>query len=197
MCIDHLQAYRAMILKRFFICSLLLCSQLCLAEDERIALYQVDMIVFEHTSTLNQLEQNTTPLLPQASKNATPLKTTISSDMTPYHLLPPSSSRLQSDYLRLNKLPDYRVLAHYSWLQPNSSKQTLRLPDTQEQGWTMRGEMRIKKTNYYALNINLLLSKDRPESTVLLSQYQRLQPNVVYYLDHPHVGMLVTIHEIS
>ncbi len=165
--------------------------------SQRSTLYQVDMIVFTHQQTTVQSSAVTKPMA-ENTQNAIPLNTDISSLMTPYHLLPTRSSQLNNEYWALNRRAEYRVLAHYTWLQPGSSQRAIALPSTNHSGWNIEGTVRIRQSNFYILDTDLLFSTPNGSQTAFLfSQKQRLKPKTVYYLDHPQAGMLIKVHQIT
>jgi hypothetical protein len=163
------------------------------------AMYQVDMIVFTHQHPATaQLEHGSTPLLSTQNKNWITLEDTVRSTMTPYHTLPSASSMLKNEYWALNRKPEYHVLFHYTWLQPNSNQQFVSLPSINKDGWNIEGLLRIKRSNYFLLDTELLFSQpNNDKSTFVFNQKQRLKPEVVYYLDHPQAGMLIKVHQIA
>ncbi len=165
--------------------------------SQRSTLYQVDMIVFTHQQTAVQSSAVTLPMA-QNTQNAIPLNSDISSLMTPYHLLSAHSSQLNNDYWALNRRAEYQVLAHYTWLQPGNSQRAIALPPTNHRGWHIEGTLRIRQSNYYLLDTDLLFSTPNGSQTAFMfSQKQRLKPKTVYYLDHPQAGMLIKVHQIT
>ena len=160
-------------------------------------MYQVDMIVFTHQSSQNN-PNIITPLLPPDTQHAIPLQNTASSAITPYHTLPASSSELSREYWALNNKTNYQVLAHYTWLQPANNQRSVALSAVNRNGWGVEGTLRVRRSNYYLLDTELLFSKPGNNQTAFLfSQKQRLKPGTVYYLDHPQAGMLIKVHQIA
>lgn len=170
----------------------------CLAQaSQSSTLYQVDMIVFTHQQTTMPRAPVIPPIAPDI-QTAIPLNNNISSMMTPFHMLPASSSQLRNEYWALNRKAEYRVLAHYTWLQPGNNQRAIALPSTNHNGWNIEGTMRIRQSNYYLLDTNLLFSAQNGNQTAFLfSQKQRLKPKTVYYLDHPQAGMLIKVHQVA
>ena len=163
---------------------------------QRSTLYQVDMIVFAHQQSSAQ--QTTTPPLLAPPQNAIPLDNSISSAITPYHILPTSASQLSNEYWALNRKAEYQVLAHYTWLQPSNNQRAIVLPSTNRNGWNIEGTLRIRQSNYYLLDTDLLFSApNNTQTAFFFSQKQRLKPGTVYYLDHPQAGMLIKVHQIA
>lgn len=160
-------------------------------------LYQVDVIVFTHQPTGPQSSVMNSPLVPN-TQNAIPLNSDVSSIMTPYHALPNSASQLNNEYWALNRKGEYQVLAHYTWLQPSNNQRAILLPSTNRNGWNIEGTLRVRQSNYYLLDTNILFSAPNGTQTAFLfSQTQRLKPKTVYYLDHPQAGMLIKVHQIT
>ena len=123
---------------------------------------------------------------------------TVSGAITPYHTLPASSSQLSSEYWALNRKTNYQVLAHYTWLQPANNQRAVALSTDSRNGWNIEGTLRIRRSNYYLLDTELLFSAPGNNQTAFLfSQKQRLKPGTVYYLDHPQAGMLIKVHQIT
>mgnify|MGYP000588398266 CR=1 FL=1 len=163
------------------------------------AMYQVDMIVFKHQHpSTDHSEYGSLDALTSQNKHSITLDNNIKAAMTPYHTLPASSSMLRNEYWALNRKSEYRVLFHYTWLQPNSNQQFVSLPPTNKDGWNIEGLLRIKRSNYFLLDTQLVFSQSNNEKlTFVFNQKQRLKPEVVYYLDHPQAGMLIKVHQIA
>ncbi len=175
---------------------LFLLSSLGLANPSS-QLYQVDMIVFTHLQLPTTSAESYTPIAPD-TQNAIPLKNTISSARTPYHALPASASQLRDEYWALNRKPQYQILFHRTWLQPANNQRPIALSEMNTGGWNVEGTLKIRQSNYYLLDTELLFSAPNSKQTAFVfSQKQRLKPGVVYYLDHPHAGMLIKIHQIT
>ncbi len=159
-------------------------------------LYQVDMIVFTHHTT-TQPESNHPPLIPDM-RHSIALQNTMSSALTPYHTLPTSASQLNREYWALNRKTNYQVIAHYSWLQPANNQRAVAISAANQHGWSIEGSLRIRRSNYYLLDTDLLFSKPNNEkASFIFSQKQRLKPGTVYYLDHAQAGMLIKVHQIN
>ncbi len=171
----------------------------CLSQaSQQSTLYQVDMIVFTHQQTSQHNANNITPPLAPDTQHAIPLQNTVNGAMTPYHTLPASSSQLSSEYWALNRKTNYHVLAHYTWLQPANNQRAVALSAVNRNGWNIEGTLRIRRSNYYLLDTDLLFSTPGNNQTAFLfSQKQRLKPGTVYYLDHPQAGMLIKVHQIT
>lgn len=160
--------------------------------------YQIDMIVFMHLNALSDSTKNAvSPLLAPNTKQAIPLEMSASNTNTPYQILSASASQLRDDYWTLNHKPQYQVLLHYTWLQPNNNQRAIALSQ-RSNGWTVEGTLRIRRSNYYLLDTELLFSApNSKQGAFIFAQKQRLKPGVTYYLDHPQAGMLIKIHQIS
>ena len=156
------------------------------------------MIVFTHLkASLTPTENAQTPLAPDMH-HAIPLQTDVSEMMTPYHTLPVSTSHLRNEYWALNRKPQYQVLFHYTWLQPGNNQRPIALTQVNRGGWNVEGTLRIRRSNYYLLDTDLVFSAPNSTQTAFVfAQKQRLKPGVVYYLDHPQAGMLIKIHQIT
>ncbi len=158
--------------------------------------YQVDLIIFSYPQSgdkSNNLTMNS-PLIP-ISNNAITLK----SDSTkPYGLLSPSKSGLRDQYYLLSRKSHYQVIGHYSWQQPNNNHSSVALPKVSQNGWQMQGTVRVRQSNYYLFDADLQLSPpNNPQSSFVVSQKQRLKGSLVYFLDHPQIGMLIKIHKLA
>lgn len=162
------------------------------------SLYQIDMIVFTHQSSAYQAENITTPLLAPDMKNAISLQNNATNSITPYHILPKSSSQLAQAFWALNRKSGYQVLAHYTWLQPSNNQRAIAIPSINHNGWNIEGTVRVRQSNYYLLDTDLLFSSPtgNTQTAFLFSQKQRLKPGTVYYLDHPQAGMLIKVHKV-
>ena len=158
--------------------------------------YQVDLIIFAYPQSSDR-DNNpaiTSPLLPIA-KNAIILK---SNSTQSYSLLPGSKSSLKDQYYLLNHKSTYRILAHYSWIQPSNNKSRIALPNVNLNGWQMQGTVCVRQSSYYHFDAHLQLSPpNHPESFFNVTQNQRLKGDEVYFLDHPQIGMLVKIHQLT
>lgn len=158
--------------------------------------YQIDLILFAHPKGA---DKNTklvmdSPLIP-ISNNAISLKTGSTNS---YGLLAASQSELRDEYYQLSRKSHFQVLAHYSWRQPSTNQSKVALPITNHNGWLMQGTVRVRQSNYYLFDADIQLSPpNNPQSSFTVLQKQRLKGSVVYFLDHPQVGMLVKIHKIS
>ena len=161
------------------------------------SLYQVDMIVFTHQPTAPR-EEAIAPVLPTYIQDAITLLPTASAAMTPYHTLPSASSSLQNEYFALHRNKAYEILGHYTWLQPENSRQPVLLPQMVGANWNVEGALRIRQSNYYLLDADLLFSVfGQKKPAFAFTQKQRLKAGVVYYLDHPEAGMLIKIHKVA
>lgn len=160
--------------------------------------YQVDLIVFTHLQTPPSTAHALAPLIAPSATNAIPLELNPSAQSTPYHILPASASQLRNEYWALNRKPEYQVLFHYTWLQPSTNEKPIALSQLNAGGWNIEGTLRIRQSNYYLLDTDLLFSAPQSMQTAFIfSKKQRLKPDVVYYLDHPQAGMLIKIHAIT
>ncbi|HBI21932.1 MAG TPA: hypothetical protein DDY37_05020 [Legionella sp.] len=171
----------------------------CLSQaNQPSKLYQIDMIVFTHQHSSSQpAEQSSTPLLPPTTQHAIPIQDAISGTRAPYHLLASSASQLNQEYWALTHKADYQIIAHYTWLQPSNNQRAVVIPVTHRNGWTIEGTLRMRQSNYYLLDTELLFSTPNSARTAFLfSQKQRLKPGTVYYLDHPQAGMLIKVHQV-
>lgn len=172
----------------------------CLIQAKEVSsLYQIDLIVFIHQQASSlSTEPSLSSTLSFDNSHAIPLQTETSKHLTPYHLLPSSSSQLRQEYWALHRKPQYRVLFHYTWLQPHNSQRPVALPKINRDGWQVEGTLGIRQANYYLLNTELLFSAPNSSQTpFVLAQKQRLQDGDTYYLDHPQAGMLIKVHQIT
>lgn len=178
---------------RLFIATLsILYSFITLAQSN----YQVDLVIFAYPQSgdVNKSLAMTSPLLP-ISQNAITLQP---NSTKPYGLLSSSKSSLKDQYYLLSRKSNYRVLGHYSWIQPGANQSSVALPKMSHNGWQMQGTLRIRQNNYYLFDAHLQLSSpNNPDSYFTVNQDQRLKGGVVYFLDHPQVGMLVKIHKLT
>ncbi|GGI79333.1 hypothetical protein GCM10007966_04840 [Legionella impletisoli] len=159
-------------------------------------LYQVDLIVFTHNARDAVSEELPTPIMLEP-QHAISLQA-FDGSPAPYHLLPSTSSGLRKELWALNHKGTYQVLGHYSWLQPANNQKPIVLPRIDQSGWNVEGTLRIRHSNYFLVDSELLFSAPRTRSTsFVLSQKHRLQEDKVYYLDHPQAGMLIKIHKIA
>lgn len=157
------------------------------------ASYQIDMIIFMHENAMTSPGE--LPLLP--NKAAISLKKNSGTGSPPYTLLPAKFSHLQKEYYALRRKPEYRVLMHYSWLQPAGKEQRIQLPENLQDQWKVEGSMAIKQSNYYLLNSKLVFSAVNNASQFVFEKNERLNANTIYYLDHPQAGMIIKIHKMG
>ena len=178
--------------------SLFLFSCITLAKQPT-PLYQIDMIVFTHLqASLTPAEHSLAPLLSPDTSHAIPLQNNAGDASSPFHILSPSTSHLRNEYWALNRKPQYQILFHYTWLQPSNNQQPVALSQTNIGGWNVEGTLRIRQSNYYLLDTELLFSApNSPQIAFMFSQKQRLKPDVLYYLDHPQAGMLIKVHPLT
>lgn len=159
--------------------------------------YQVDMILFTHSQTQTATNASSPLLLPN-TKSAIPLQNEANQSTALYHILPASLSQLRSEYSALSRKPEYQILAHYSWIQPSNNQRPIAFSAHGNAGWNVEGTLRIRQSNYYLLDTDLLFSSlGQAQTTFNFSQVQRLKPGTVYYLDHPQAGMLIKVHALS
>lgn len=187
----------ALMLRVLLLTGLFFLSFASIASPKR-SFYQVDMIVFTHQTTAPR-EEASAPLLASTYKqDAIALLPTASATMTPYHTLPTSSSSLRNEYFALHRNKAYDVVGHYTWLQPGNSQQPILLPQMVGANWNVEGTLRIRQSNYYLLDTDLLFSAfGQKKPAFAFTQKQRLKAGVVYYLDHPEAGMLIKIHKVA
>lgn len=159
--------------------------------------YQIDLIVFAHPNQRNAPAMLDFPLIP-LNLNAIPLATDLRKTGKPYCLLPLSYSSLRNEHYLLKHKSSYQILGSYSWRQPTNNQRSVTLSPAEHQGWQMQGIFTIKQSNYYSFDANIQLSPPgNPQSSFIVSQKQRLKPNVTYYLDNPTIGMLVKVHKVN
>lgn len=172
----------------------------CIIKANQQSLYQIDMIVFSHQqSSAIKAENTATPVVAPNTQNAIFLESSTNNTVIPYHLLPKSLSQLTQASWALNHKPDYKVLAHYTWLQPSNNQRAIAIPSINQSGWSIEGTVRVRQSNYYLLETDLLFSSPskKAQTAFLFTQKQRLKPGTTYYLDHPQAGMLIKVHKIA
>ncbi len=179
----------------FFGLLFMLAATSCLAEPQE--LYQVDVIAFMHQNdpaVTETLSEN--PLMisdPKARKLSQE-----GDPASPYVLRNRSLSGLNREYYLLKKQQQYLPLFYYSWLQPKNSRQTVKLPLTENEDWEIEGSLRINYVSYYTLDAELYFHpRKSAEQAFVVKQQQRLKDDDIYYLDHPRAGLLVKIHKLS
>lgn len=160
--------------------------------------YQIDIIIFaHHTSSLQPIQNTTSPMLSGDRQHAISLQNGDTSAMA-YHILPNSASQLRNEYWTLSHNPEYQIITSLSWIQPSSNQRAVALPQINHNGWNLEGTLRIRQSNYYLLDTELLFTAlSNQPIAFIFSQKQRLKPGTVYYLDHPHAGMLIKVHQVS
>lgn len=160
--------------------------------------YQIDLIIFTHQQSPTlpaELSLNSTI---STNTKARILHTGISKELTPYHLLPFSFSHLKEEYWALHRKPQYRVLLHYTWLQPLNNQTAITIPTINRNDWQLEGKLRIRRSNYYMLDSELLFSPpNNSQAPFVFAQKQRLKGGDIYYFDHPQAGMLIKVHQLS
>lgn len=181
-----------MMLRLFVLAYLCLMTSLTMA---RSAIYQIDAVIFIHHQPVST--DHVTPVLTLDNRHAIPLQTNQDTLSPFYHLLPPTESKLRQEYWTLNHNPNYQVLATYSWRQPSNNQHAIILPSQSRNGWHVEGVVRVRQSNYYLLDAELLFTTQATQPTAFLfSQKQRLKPGTVYYLDHPQAGMLIKVYQV-
>lgn len=181
--------------------SLLLIILICLATtvvarsnpDEH---YQIDLIIFLHQTPQEQAAHEIVPpILPLSMQHPVKLDTHRESTSLPYKLLPVKNSSLRNEYRIINQKPQYQVLFHGSWLQPQNSHKGVSFSSVLSHDWQVEGVFKIQKRHYFDLNVQLVFkSPDHQHASFVFSRHQRLKDNDLYYLDHPQGGMLIKIH---
>jgi hypothetical protein len=170
----------------------ILCSGFTLAKSS----YQVDLVLFAYPQSTDKNSNMAlnTPLIP-ISKNAITLK---NDSKKPYGLLSASQSELRNEYYLLSRKSHYQVLGHYSWVQPSNNQSSVALPNINHNGWQIQGTVRVRQSNYYLFDTDIQCSPpNNPQSSFTVKQKQRLKNNLVYFLDHPQVGMLIKVHKLT
>jgi len=174
------------------IISLLLCN-VTLAKNT----YQIDMILFAHPQSANELFELSTPLIP-VSKKATTLQSSTVKTNKLYTLLPPSQSGLSDEYYLLSRRSYFKVLGQYSWRQTSTQQDVVALPKMSTKGWLMQGTLQVRQGNYYSFDADLQFSPpSKPDAAFIVSQKQRIEGGKRYYLDNPYVGIVVKIHQVA
>ncbi|KTD22930.1 CsiV family protein [Legionella londiniensis] len=160
--------------------------------------YQIDLIIFLHQKAVSQhQEQEWLPGVISSARQSILLQKNGDA-ASPYSLLPVAASSLRTAYWAINRQPQYRVLFQGSWVQPDSNNKTVSLPVNLRDGWQVKGTFKIQHRHYYDLNTDLaFFPPDNQQSSFVFSKRQRLEANMLYYLDHPRVGMLLKIHPIT
>lgn len=181
--------------KLFFLALSLLLSSISFAKSY----YQVDLIVFAHQQNADKnIQIPTNSFLIPVSKNAIPLRSGKHAEAVTYSLLPSSQSSLRDEYYLLSRKSNFKVLGHYSWRQPSNNQSSVALPELIHDGWQMQGTVRVRQSNYYLFDTDIQLSPpSNPENSFTVSQKQRLKGNIIYFLDHPQIGLLVKVHKLA
>lgn len=152
--------------------------------------YQVDLIIFAQPGAFNSSEA----LRIDAPLPASPKVQSLTSNSSAYRLLTPSQSQLKDEFYQLGRKKEYTILGQYSWVQPLNNKSPVMLPFKSAHGWNIQGTVNIKNGAYYLFNADLQVNTPTgPNGYLRVIQNQRIKPNVVYYFDHPLVGVLVKI----
>lgn len=173
--------------------------------------YQVNVVVFKHTTAdAFSAEHWMCHLLPADIRGAINLenesaKNTVASR---YQLLPSHLRGLQFEAAQLQKQGGYQVLAHLSWTQPSMrSPAWVRITGGEVYGDTteLNGKIRIVPNTY--LNVYTQLYLTEPASlfkgvqpdpstslcTIKLTDYRQIKLNDLNYIDHPLFGVLVQV----
>ncbi len=160
-------------------------------------IYQVDLILFAQPQNTDEFQDLQIPLLPVDKKAFFLDRSTQKTDKL-YTLLPPSQSNLRDQYYLLNRKSQYSVLAQYSWRQKAKEEKNIALHKMNNKGWLMQGVLQVKKGNAYSFHTDLQFSPpSNPSAAFTVVQNQRLDEEVIYYLDHPYIGMIVKIHPVN
>lgn len=160
--------------------------------------YQIDIVLFTHAPTAEEHVESPYAISTTHHEPAITLKEAPTSSNHTYQVLTKSLSGLQDQIWALNHKGQYNVLMNYSWLQPENNQKSIALPLESHKGWQVDGIMKVVKSAYYQLNTDLqFTAPGQNQPTFTLAQNQRLKPNVIYYLDHPQIGMLIKIHPVA
>lgn len=159
--------------------------------------YQIDLILFAHSHMTEKANETTrASVLIPVNKNAISLQNVASKGS--YQLLKASQSTLSDEYYQLTHKKRYQVLAHYSWRQPAGNQSAVAIPAVTNKGWQMQGTLRVRQSNYYLFDSELQFAPPgESQAAFTVNQKQRLKPNVVYYLDHPQIGMIIKVHALT
>lgn len=157
--------------------------------------YQVDLIIFANAQLPSKSMAPPAKIPFITDSKTVSLNESDSESSHSFRLLKPSYSSLSNEFYRLNHHPSYKILAHYSWKQPSSNQKTVLLPPIHHKGWEIQGTVHVQQSHYYFFDTKLHYSPpDQPESTFFLTQKQRVKEGMVYYFDHPQLGMILKIH---
>lgn len=180
---------------KLFIIISILCSPFAFAQSS----YQVDLIIFSHQQSADKnIQLATNSFLIPVTQHAISLQPSGGSTSKPYTLLSPTQSSLRDEYYLLSRKSHFKVLSHYSWRQPANSQSIVALPNALHDGWQMAGTVRVRQSNYYLFDADIQLSPpNNPQGAFSVVQKQRLKGNMIYFLDHPQVGMLVKVHKLA
>jgi hypothetical protein len=161
-------------------------------------LYQIDLIVFaQQSSSQESNDHELSPIIAAESPKAIKLKP-FNGTVAPYRLLPQGTSTLRSELWSLKHNGDFKILANYSWLQPANNQRPIVLPNVDQDGWNIEGTVRVRESNYFILDTDLLFSAPHnTDTSFVFSQKHRLLNDKLYYLDHPQAGMLIKIHKLT
>jgi len=160
--------------------------------------YQIDIIGFTQPIEENEAidSQREPPLLIE-NKKSIPLHYS-DNNLLPFKLRPLKTSKLKREHYLLNRQQHYQILFHYSWLQPSDNRRSVRIPMTENKGWKIQGNIRVRQIHYYHINTELYFtSPDDVQPSFVFKNKRRIEEDKLYYLDHPQVGLLVKIHKLE
>lgn len=163
------------------------------------SLYQVNLIVFTRQQIPIIMQETLIPsLFSLNDQNLIALKSEPGQPKETYRLLPKTHSLLENEYWTLHHQPQYKVLMHYTWLQPKNSDKIIAIPSSDHDEWHIEGTIQVKQGAYYSLKTELMFSaNENQKNHFVLSQQQQLKPDTLYYLDDTNAGMLIKIHPIA
>src|SRR5690606_9580700 len=143
---------------------------------------------------------NATHLSPYQPKNST----------HSLELLPHSAMMLNKAQWALTRRKGVKILFHYAWLQSFERNESIHLYANPQQYpgqlyqlphffrstcCTVDGIIRFTKSNYFYFITDLLLNQESDCKTIyfLIKQIRKLRETEIHHIDHPLVGLLVTI----
>lgn len=183
------------------------------AADKESTLYRVEIIVFEQSnSQINYDEQwPEHPSLPNLTKSRE-LTVNTDNNRTSFQFSNKNIMSLNKEQWALINRQHAKILMHYSWLQPFNKKEKIHIyanprnyPDlrysapaySKSEPWIIDGVLTLNKTNYFNISTDLLfnIANDKQEETFVIKQKRRLREKEIHYIDHPLVGILITINK--
>ena len=181
-------------------------------------LYKVELILFENLDPAAQQAEQwpANPGLPALDNTRELAALSAAPEKSPWRLLPPAELTLGGIYQRLRASTHYRPILHTAWVQPldNSDRkvgvhvysgmQNETASTGTDAGVTRKidGSVSLRRGRFLYADVDIIYMKAASETTarttaVRLIDTRRLRSKEVHYLDHPLLGVILSVNPVD